>query len=208
MTNNNLPQHQTPQEESPQESSNLLDEQWEILSQDWQSQPYAKADVEALLKQTRARTLWAKTLLILNIIATLFFIGMAATMMITGSEDTATMFYFIFAAIFSIVFVYYEVRIRLTVWRQFASSPEQAVDNAIKGLESSLKYIQLTKNFCWVLLPGGCWYAVEMAEQAEKSPWSGVIFVSIFISLIWAITHGFYLKRSKELKHLKQNTQE
>ena len=45
------------------EVANILDEQWLSLSQDWQSQPYEKTDIQALLKQTKKRTLLALSLI-------------------------------------------------------------------------------------------------------------------------------------------------
>ena len=51
-----------------------LDDQWQSLVDDWQSQPYQKVDIQALLKQSQKRTLGAKLLLLFDIVATLAII--------------------------------------------------------------------------------------------------------------------------------------
>jgi hypothetical protein len=48
----------TSKKDQPSESSQeALDNTWAELTQDWQSQPYEKVDVQALLSQTKAHFL-------------------------------------------------------------------------------------------------------------------------------------------------------
>lgn len=185
------------------DTTDTLDDSWAELSQDWQSQPYQKVDVQALLVQTKKRTFWAKFLLSLNVLATIAFIVAVGVMWMNDSKDTATMIYLVFGSVGSIVFVYFEIKIRLTAWRQVAASPEHAIDNAIKGIESSISYIRLTKFSCYFLVPVGCWYLVEMAQQDGKSIWGGLLIMNSIIAVMWIITHYFHCKRNAELKQLK-----
>ena len=184
------------------EATNLLDEQWLTLSQDWQSQPYEKTDIQALLKQTKKRTLLAKSLLAIDVIATVGLIIVLLVGLYQGDWGTATIAYLAFGAITSIVFVYYEIKIRLRIWQHSCDSPDKAVANAIAGLESSIKYIKLIKLSCWLLLPAVNWYVYAMIEELEKSPWPSFFAVNIVMVILWLISHWFYKKRTKELSQL------
>lgn len=184
------------------ESTNLLDEQWLTLSQDWQNQPYEKTDIQALLKQTKKRTLLAKSLLAIDIIAT---VGLITTLLIglyQGDWGTATIAYLAFGAITSVIFVYYEIKIRLRIWKHSCDSPDKAVANAIAGLESSIKYIKLIKLSCWLLLPAVNWYIYVMIEESEKSPWPPFFVINLVIVILWLVSHWFHQKRTKELNQL------
>ena len=184
------------------ETSNLLDEQWLTLSQDWQSQPYEKTDIEALLKQTKKRTLLAKSLLAIDIIAT---VGLLIALLIglyQGDWGTATIAYLAFGVITSVVFVYYEIKIRLRIWQHSCDSPDKAVANAIVGLESSIKYIKLIKLSCWLLLPAVNWYIYVMIEESEKSSWPPFFVINLVIVILWLVSHWFQKKRTKELSQL------
>jgi len=187
--------------EQPVES-NILDEQWLALSQDWQTQPYEKTDIQVLLKQTQKRTLLAKLLLALDIIATIGLIIALLVGLYQGDWGTATIAYLAFGSLGSLVFVYYEIKIRLRIWQHCCDSPDKAVENAISGIESSIKYIKLVKLSCWFLLPVVNWYIYAMLEESEKSPWPPFIFINIFVLVMWCITHWFQLKRKKELAQL------
>ena len=194
----------TSKKDQPSENSQeALDNTWAELTQDWQSQPYEKVDVQALLSQTKKRTFWAKFLLALNILATVCFIVVVIVMWLSNSQDKTTMTYLIFAAVGSVIFVYYEIKIRLIAWQQVSASPDMAVKNAIKGIESSINYIRLTKFSCWFLVPAGSWYVIEMAKQNDKSMWLGLIIMNVSVGVMWGITHLFHRKRKAELAKLK-----
>lgn len=185
-----------------EEAMNLLDEQWLTLSQDWQSQPYEKTDIQALLKQTKKRTLLAKSLLAIDIIATVGLITALLIGLYQGDWGTATIAYLAFGAITSVVFVYYEIKIRLRIWQHSCDSPDKAVANAIAGLESSIKYIKLIKLSCWFLLPAVNWYIYVMVEASEKSPWPPFFVINLVIVILWLVSHWFHKKRIKELSQL------
>lgn len=190
-------------EQASEKSQEVFDSTWAELTQDWQSQPYEKVDVQALLSQTQKRTFWAKFLLALNILATVCFIAVVIVMWLSNSQDKTTMTYLIFAAVGSVIFVYYEIKIRLIAWQQVSASPDMAVKNAIKGIESSINYIRLTKFSCWFLVPAGSWYVIEMAKQNDKSMWLGLIIINVSVGVMWGITHLFHRKRKAELAKLK-----
>ena len=197
----------TSKKDQPSENSQeALDNTWAELTQDWQSQPYEKVDVQALLSQTKKRTFWAKFLLALNILATVCFIVVVIVMWLSNSQDKTTMTYLIFAAVGSVIFVYYEIKIRLIAWQQVSASPDMAVKNAIKGIESSINYIRLTKFSCWFLVPAGSWYVIEMAKQNDKSIWLGLIIMNVSVGVMWGITHLFHRKRKAELAKLKNTS--
>jgi hypothetical protein len=180
-----------------------LDDDWLLLTQDWQNQPYEKTDIQALLKQTSKRTLLAKLLLLLDITATLGLFIALFVALYQGDWGTATVAYLAFGSIGSLVFVYYEIKIRLRSWQHCCDSPDKAVANAISGIESSIRYIQLTKLSCYCLLPAINWYLYAMIEKSEKSPWPAFIAANGIILVMWAITHWFYLQRNRELTQLR-----
>jgi hypothetical protein len=184
------------------EVAKILDEQWLTLSQDWQSQPYEKTDIQALLKQTKKRTLLAKVLLFLDIIAALGLIVTLFVGLYQERWDTSTIVYLLFGATTSIAFVYYEIKIRLHLWQHSCDSPGKAVANAIEGVESSIKYIKLIKLSCWLILPAANWYIYAMISGLEKSPWPPFFVINIVIVSLWLVSHWFHKKRTKELSQL------
>ncbi len=187
---------------SQSELTTVLDEQWLSLSQDWQSQPYEKTDIQALLKQTKKRTLLAKSLLLIDAIATLGLIIALLVGLYQGDWGTATIAYLAFGAITSVVFVYYEIKIRLRIWKHSCDSPDKAVANAIAGVESSIKYIKLIKLSCWLLLPAVNWYIYAMIGETEQSPWQPFFVINMVIVSLWLVSHWFHKKRTKELSQL------
>lgn len=194
--------HQKKRQQDNGSDSNLLDDQWLTLSQDWQSQPYQKTDIQTLLKQTKKRTQQAKLLLALDIIAT---IGLFITLLVglyQGDWQAATITYLIFGVITSLVFVYYEIQIRLRIWQHSCDSPDKAVANAIAGIESSIKYIKLIKLSCWLLLPVANFYLYVVLEASEKSPWLAFFAMNTFIFSMWFLANWFYKKRNKQLSQL------
>ncbi len=189
---------------SPVSDEQPLDEDWLLLSQDWQAQPFEKTDIKALLKQTKKRTLLAKSLLAIDVIATFGIFIALLVGLYQGDWGTATISYLLFGFITSVVFVYYEIKIRLRIWQHSCDSPDKAVANAIAGVESSIKYTKLIKLSCWVLLPVVNWYVYVMIQESEKSPWPPFFVMNSFILVMWFITHWFYLKREKELQQLSK----
>jgi len=201
MSNSDVPKNEN--EEPSSKESNILDEQWLALSQDWQTQPFEKTDISALLKQTKKRTFLAKLLLAIDIIATIGLFIALFVALYQGDWGRATVAYLAFGSIGSLVFVCYEIKIRLRIWQHCCDSPDKAIENAISGIESSIRYIKLIKLSCWLLLPAVNWYIYAMLEESEKSPWPPFIFINVFVLVMWSITHWFHLKRKKQLSQLK-----
>jgi hypothetical protein len=181
----------------------MLDEQWAEMSQDWQSQPFVKTDINKLLKQTKQRTLVAKLLLSLDIVATVGMIIAGLYMWINNSKDQATMIYLGGGGALSVIFVYFAVKFRVTAWRANCGSPDKAIEHAIAGCQSSLSYIKLIKFSSLVICPISNWYLYTASQQMSKSPMFGFIFLNGLLITVWLITHSFDLKRKKELKFLK-----
>jgi len=179
-----------------------LEDSWLLLSQDWQSQPYEKTDVQALLKQTKKRTLLAKSLLFIDMAATLGLIIALLVGLYRGDWGTATIAYLAFGSVGSLVFVYYEVKIRLHIWQHCCDSPDKAVANAISGIESSIRYVKLTKISCYFLLPAANWYAYAMQQETDNSSWLPILGMNVCLLLMWSLTHWFHVKRNKQLRQL------
>ncbi len=192
-------------ENHPSPEEKPLDEDWLLLSKDWQTQPYEKTDIEELLKQTKKRTLLAKSLLALDVIATIGLFIALFVALYQGDWDRATVAYLAFGSIGSLVFVCYEIKIRFRIWQHCCDSPDKAVENAILGIESSIRYIKLIKLFCWLLLPVVNWYINVMLEESEKSPWPPFLAINSFVIVMWSITHWFHLKREKQLIQLNSD---
>ncbi|WP_019026606.1 hypothetical protein [Colwellia piezophila] len=190
------------EKECPPLGEHPLDDEWLALSQDWQSQPYEKTDIQALLKQTKKRTLLAKSLLALDVIATIGTFIVLFVGLYQGDWSTATLAFLAFGGITSVVFVYYEIKIRLRIWQQCCDSPDKAVANAIAGVESSIKYIKLIKLSCWLCLLAANSYLYAMIEESGKSPWPAFITMNTIVLVMWLLTHWFHKKRNKELSQL------
>jgi len=188
----------------PSLDTSVIDEQWAEMTQDWQSQPFTKTDIHKLLKQTQQRTVWAKCLLALDVIATVGMLSVVIYMWLTGSKDRTTMTYLGIGSALSVIFVYYAIKIRLAAWQVNCGSPDKAIEHAIAGCQSSLSYIKLIKFSCFVLLPFSNWYLFVASQQMNKSPVQGLIILNALIISFWLITHFFYLKRNKELKQLEE----
>jgi hypothetical protein len=180
----------------------MLDEQWLALTQDWQAQPFEKADIQALLKKTKRRTLWAKSLLVVNLIATIGLLSAFTLALYQGSWNKATLVYLGLSSVFSTVFVYYEIKIRRQTWQQYCDSPDKAISHAIAGCKSSIRYVQLLKYSTWLILPLVNVYLFFMIRELDKSPWPAFMTVNVFMMVTWGISHFVHLKRNKELAQL------
>jgi len=194
--NNQLEQSTSP--------SDIFGDDWQMLTQDWQAQPYKKSDIDKLLKQTKRRTLWAKAILALDVIATLFLIGASILGLIEGDWGTAVMGYLIAGSIFSVVFVYYEFKIRLGAWKKACDSPERAVTNALRGCESSIKYIKLIKISCWILIALVITFGLAFSQETGKPAWPIILEMSLMVLACYGITHWFHRKRKIEHSRIQQ----
>ncbi len=200
MKKGNSPVNENKTDDVPK--SPMLDEQWLEITQDWQAQPYEKTDINALLKQTRRRTYWAKALFALNVLATLamllgFFYGLSQ-----GKFGTSMNTFLGICGVLSMVFAIYEIKIRLTTWQNCCDSPNKAIDSAIAGCESSLKYIVLTKLAFlpfWLLAN---WFFYSVSIEENLAMWPSLIFINIYLAICYLITERFHRKRKKEYKQL------
>jgi hypothetical protein len=185
-----------------QGETSVLDEQWAVITQDWQTQPVQETDVVALLKQTKRRMLWAKVFLTLNVIAVVgifiyFIIGLSQ-----GDLGTPMNTYLGMSGLVMTIFVYYEIKIRLQTWRQCCDSPDKAIDNAIAACQSSIKYMILNKLACIPFTIMGNWFVVVMAFENDKPIWTGLIFVNVILITIYIVSDKFHKKRKEEYQRL------
>lgn len=210
MTDNSKNQEQTNMqatgitEPSNEIDTSFLDEQWASLTQDWQEQPVPKSDIKRLLKQTRSRTWRAKGLFFSNVVATIGLLVSWLYGWLVSEWDRSLVSYLGVTGVLSIVFVYYEFKIRQSVWQQISDSPDNALQNALKGYESSLNYIRL---IYWSFIPIFIVvniYLVAAAKEAEQPILPGLIFGNVFLIICLLITWGYGVKRKKEFNALSE----
>lgn len=186
--------------------TSAIDEQWAALTQDWQDQPVEHTDVNALLKQTKRRTIKAKLLFGSNILATVGLLYSWLYGWLWGNWERPLVNYLGFGTVISIIFCYLEYKIRQKAWGNIDDTPDMAINNAIEGYYSSLNYIKLTKWSCLPFAVLANYHLYEVATEAEKSPVKGFIILNLFILVIYVITHAFGVKRQKELDSLLDKT--
>ncbi|WP_206483471.1 hypothetical protein [Thalassotalea sp. G2M2-11] len=180
----------------------LLDQQWGEILQDWQAQPFEKTDIKALVKQTKNRTRGAKLCFVLNVIATVAILGIFIYGLYRNEFGQPLNSFLGLGGLFSLVFTYYEMKIRAKAWSQISDSPERAIENALAGYQSAVKYMALTK---WSCVPFGLlanWFTYAMAQQSGKSAVPGFIFINIFIAVMFIVTEYLHRKRKKEYQAL------
>ncbi|MGB1199121.1 MAG: hypothetical protein ACPG46_08730 [Thalassotalea sp.] len=176
---------------------------WDELTQDWQEQPYQKTDISELVKQTKRRVVVGKCCLVLDLVGTLGAIVAFIYGATLGGWKEPTLYYLGFGCIISAIFCFQTVKVRVQGWRQLKGSPDNAIANAIINCKSSIQYTQLSKYVCYLILPAANWYLFEIMSTSEKSVTPPLIFINVFLSVVWAISHYFFIKRSKELIQLK-----
>ncbi|MCO4797656.1 MAG: hypothetical protein KC484_00450 [Colwelliaceae bacterium] len=186
--------------------TSIIDEEWDSLTQDWQTQSFEKTDIQALLKQTKKRTRWAKSCYVLNIIATLGLLASFIYGLLEGEFGKPWNTYLGMGGLMSLIFVYYERKIRIKTWSQVSDSPDKAIENALAGCESAIKYMALTK---WSCLPFGVlanWFVYSIGQEENKSVLSAFIFINVFIGIMYFITDVIHRKRKREQKELFDKT--
>ncbi len=179
------------------------DQQWQSLTSDWQAQPVSETDIPALLKETKRRTLWAKGMLVNDVLATVaVLIGFIYTFFMP-EPDGYLQAYLGIAGFASAIYTYLAIKVRTTSWRNMCDSPENAISNAIDGCISSIKYIQLIKWSLYSLIPLGNWFIYMVAVEREKSPLWGLTLMNIVMVIMLVICQYFKRKRCKELEQLQ-----
>lgn len=181
-----------------------LDESWDSLVDDWQSQPYEKVDMTELIRQLKKRTFWAKLCLGFDVAGTLFLFFAWYWIAVNEPEDRATFIYVGIGAIGSVFYTFYAFKIRLESWRLSASSPSEYFDKYISGIKGAIRYAKLLKYTSFSMFPMVNWYVWEMSKSREKSFWLAYLLVNLVVVGMVAI--GIYLqkRREKELINLNE----
>ncbi|NQY34496.1 MAG: hypothetical protein HRT37_05935 [Alteromonadaceae bacterium] len=186
------------------EESELLDEQWLALTEDWQSQPYDKVDIKVLFNKTRRRILGAKCLLALDLVATLAMIVFMIIGFISDSFDMATLYFLVFGVVSSIVYIAYTIYIRSGTWALSEQSPTDVISTAIVGYKSSLKFIRLIKVSTIGMFFGTNIYLVVMNQVHEKPIIGALLLINILMAVMYTGAHYYQVKRQEELAHMQQ----
>ncbi|WDE00118.1 hypothetical protein [Thalassomonas actiniarum] len=191
-------------QQSPLNEQSPLDDSWLAISQDWQEQPYEKANLDVLVKKTRRRTWWAKFLLAANILATLGILIALIAGLYQDNRQTPTLAYLAFGFVFSVVFVYYEIKIRRSAWQLTDAGPDEALKAAVLGCQSSLQYARLMKWSFYLLIIPANWYAYAMMQLRETFSWKAFVFVNGLLAVMYICSHIYQKKRERELASLNQ----
>lgn len=176
---------------------------WSTMSEDWQSQPFTKIDIQRLLSQTQRRTLWAKLCLGLNFLASFFIFFSFIYGLTLGDYSQLVNIYLGFGSILSFVFMYYELKIRLKVWQSCCDSPDKAIQNAMTGIESSIKYCRLTKLSIVPFFILFNWFCYAVTSEQDKSIWLPLLIVNGFLLTVYITTDIMQRKRQAQYQQLK-----
>lgn len=188
--------------QAPLQKNTEIDMQWAELAEDWQSQPYPKTDINKLIQKTKRRVIAAKCCLALDVLGTLAIIVYFLITLFSVEQNTATLYYLGFGSIVTVAFCIHTVRFRLQAWRQLSDSPDKAITNAIANCKSSVKYLQVCKLSCYLLLPAVNWYLYELSASADKPMWPPLLFINVFVGFVWGVSHYLLSKRKIELIQL------
>ncbi|WDE12903.1 hypothetical protein [Thalassomonas haliotis] len=190
--------------QSPLNEQAPLDDNWLAISQDWQAQPYEKANLDALVKKTRRRTWWAKLVLAANVLATGGILLALIIGYYLGKWQTPTLAYLAFGFVFSVVFVYYEIKIRRSAWQLTNAGADEALKAAVLGCQSSLQYARLMKwSFYFLVIPVN-WYVYAMMQIRETVGWDAFVFANTLLAVMYIGSHRYQKKRQRELNSLNQ----
>jgi len=177
-----------------------LDEQWDDLMEDWQSQPYEKVDIDKLVKQMKKRTFFAKAVLFLDVIATISLFSALYYVLTEEPDDVATAIYVGIGAVGSLIYTIIEFNIRIKTWRLDASDPKQAFEKNISGLKGAIQYANLWIYSCYIMFPMVNWYIWELGKTTEKSVLPAYLFAN---GLVAIMIIGAYLYKAKRVKELE-----
>ncbi|WP_281556180.1 hypothetical protein [Thalassomonas sp. RHCl1] len=191
-------------QQSPLNEQSPLDDSWLAISQDWQEQPYEKANLDTLLRKTRRRTWWAKVSLVANILATAGMLLALLVGLYRGDREMPHLVALAVLFVASVVYVYIEVKIRRTAWQLNDAGPDHALKAAISGGESSLQYARLMKWSSYFLVIPLNWYGYAMMEYRENITWKTFVFINGMLLVMYVGTHIYQKKRERELSSLRQ----
>ncbi|GLX79259.1 hypothetical protein tinsulaeT_25990 [Thalassotalea insulae] len=187
--------------------TSAIDQQWLTLTQDWQAQPFEKTDISALLSQTKRRTWWAKGCFILNILATFLSLVGFIYGVVNGQLGQPINSFLGLGGLMSVFFVCYEFKIRRESWSKINNSPEQAIDNALAGYQSSLKYMLLTKWSCVPFAVLANWLVYSVAQQSGRLKLTELVFINLVLVSTFVVAEVLYRKRKKEYQQLRAKTE-
>ena len=180
----------------------MIDQEWANITQDWQTQPTVKTDISALVKRTRRRTYGAKFCFILNILVTLGLLTVFLYGVYDGQWGDPLNTYIGVGSLLSVIFVYFETKIRVATWSQLCDSPDKAIDNAIASSESSMRYMWITKiSFIPFLLLVN-WYVYVVSQTRDKPMLVGLLLANGFMFAMYLVVEYLHRKRKKEYKQL------
>lgn len=181
-----------------------LDDQWDDLVNDWQSQPYEKIDIDKLIKKLRRRTIIAKAMLVMDVIATLVLFYGSYWMMKHEPDDLPTIIYLSVGAIGSLIYTAILFKIRIQTWQLDASDPKQYFEKNISGVKGALKIAKLLKYCCYIMTPLINWYLWEVTQSSDKSLVMGFVFANAVIVLMYVGSHIYQRRREVELQNLSE----
>ena len=179
-----------------------LDGDWADIAGDWQRQPTKKVDTTRLLKKIRRRILVAKGILVADVVATLGLFSVFIYTWFSEGWSRTEQIFLGFVTLGSIVYVYYEYQARKGTWQVNVPGSDSVLQQAIKGCESSLKFLRVMKLYTWLLLPLANWFAYSMAELRDKPAWKALLFVNLVCLAMLAVTIWYEKRRQKELASL------
>lgn len=179
-----------------------LDDQWDDLVNDWQSQPYEKLDLNKLIKQLRRRTIGAKILLGFDVLATILLSVACYWHLTQEPYDLPTIIYLGIGAFGSLIYTIICFRIRIQTWRMDASDPQQYYEKTLSGIKGALKFAKLLKYSCYAMVPIINWYLWAVTQASEKPVLILYLFVNLLILVMYIGSHIYQRKREKELKSL------
>jgi len=190
--------------ENMQEGKNSVEfeQTWAELTQDWQAQPVPKTDIEQLLKRTRRRTNGAKFCFALNALVTLGLLIAFIYGVFAGQLGEPMNTYIGLGSLISIVLVFYEMKIRLAVWRSLCDSPSKAVDHAISACKSSMQYMVLTKVSTVPFFFLMNWFIYTIGKTSDKPLLMAYLFANGFLVVVYIATDYLHRKRRKEYQQL------
>tara|TARA_R110000744_G_scaffold74350_5_gene148524 strand:- start:18428 stop:19108 length:681 start_codon:yes stop_codon:yes gene_type:complete len=184
------------------DSSELQDDTWAELTQDWQTQPTVKTDVLALVKRTRRRTIGAKFCFALNIVATIALFIAFIYGIYNGEWGKPLNIYLGLGSLLSLIFVYFETKVRVATWSQLCDSPEKAIDNAIASSKSSMQYMWITKISFLPFLPLINWFVYTSSQTNSKAVLPAYLMANGFMVIVYILVDYLHRQRKQEYQQL------
>ena len=180
-----------------------IDEQWDELVNDWQSQPYEKVDTDALVKKLKKRTRGAKLMLLCNVLGTIAIFSVFIWSLVKQDPDHVVSIFSGVGGLLSLIYTVIEIKIRTATWKMDATDPEQVFNKTLSSLKGSVQYAKLWLFNCYLLIPGINWFLWEIGKTSEKDMLVGYLLANS-INATFIIGGLIYQKRRKaELVNLQ-----